>query len=206
MIFRKSLNSGKIHLNHYLRLRQSGNLITDNELMLQVKSGDIEQIGVLFERYKKPLFGFFYRSTHNPSLCEDLVQNVFLRLMKYRSTFTGSGKFTTWMFGIAHNVFLDNCSKSGRFKGIDEVNEDCFVSDENLTNNIIEDEQIKLLNTALAKLSNEQRELIILSKYQGLKYKEIAEILGCTEGTIKIRMFRALNELKDIYVKLEGKK
>ena len=180
-------------------------MITDNELMLQVKTGDIEQLGVLFERYKKPLFGFFYRSTHNPSLCEDLVQNVFLRLLKYRSTFTGSGKFTTWMFGVAHNVFLDHCSKSRRYKSIEDLHENSFISDENLTDNVIEEEQIKLLNTALNKLNDEQRELIILSKYQGLKYKEIAEILNCTEGTVKVRVFRALNELKDIYAKLEGK-
>jgi RNA polymerase sigma factor (sigma-70 family) len=172
--------------------------------MLQVKSGDIEQLGVLFERYKKPLFGFFYRSTFNPSLCEDLVQNVFLRLLKYRATFTGNGKFTTWMFGIAHNVFLDNCSKSGRFKNIDDINQDNFISDDNPANTMVEEEQIKILNNSLNKLNREQRELIILSKYQGLKYKEIAEILNCTEGTVKVRVFRALNELKDIYVKLEG--
>lgn len=181
-------------------------MTTDNELMMQVKTGDIEQLGLLFERYKKPLFGFFYRSTHNPSLCEDLVQNVFLRLLKYRGTFTGSGKFTTWMFGIAHNVFLDHCSKSGRLKSIDEVDENSFISEENLTDNFIEKEQIKLLNAALNKLNEEQRELIVLSKYQGLKYKEIGEILNCTEGTVKVRIFRALNELKDIYAKLEGNK
>ncbi len=173
--------------------------------MLQVKTGDIEQLGELFERYKKPLFGFFYRSTRNPSLCDDLVQNVFLRLLKYRSSFTGNGKFTTWMFGVAHNVFLDHCSKSGRLKSIEDLNENSFISDENLANDVIEDEQIKLLNSALNKLSDEQRELLILSKYQGLKYKDIAEILNCTEGTVKVRVFRALNELKDIYLKMEGK-
>lgn len=177
---------------------------TDNELMLQVKTGDVEQLGVLFERYKKPLFGFFYRSTRNPALCEDLVQNVFLRLLKYRSTFTGSGKFTTWMFQIAHNVFMDHCSKSGRTKNIEDMNENSFIADQELTDNIVKEEQVRLLNEALSKLNEEQRELIFLSKYQELKYKEIGKILNCNEGTVRVRIFRALAELKRIYTELEG--
>jgi len=172
--------------------------------MLQVKEGDIEQLGVLFERYKKPLFGFFYRTTRNPSLCEDLIQNVFVRLLKYRTTFTGSGKFTTWMFQIAHNVFIDHCSKSGKTMNIEDVNENNLKAEQELTDNIIKEEQISILNEALSRLNPEQRELIILSKYRELKYKEIGAIFNCTEGAIRVRIFRALAELKKIYVELEG--
>lgn len=174
--------------------------------MFQVKTGDVEKLGLLFERYKKPLFGFFYRTTRNPALCEDLVQNVFLRLLKYRSTFTGSGKFTTWMFSIAHNVFMDNCSKSGRTKNIEDMNENSFAAEQELTDNIVKEEELELLNEALKRLDDEQRELIILSKYQELKYKEIGNILNCTEGAVRVRIFRALAELKKIYLELEGTK
>lgn len=174
--------------------------------MFQVKTGDIEQLGILFERYKKPLFGFFYRTTRNPALCEDLVQNVFLRLLKYRTTFTGSGKFTTWMFQIAHNVFLDNCTKSGRTKNIEDMDVNSFIADQELTDNVVKEEEIRLLNEALNRLDAEQRELIVLSKYQELKYKEIGNILNCSEGAVRVRIFRALAELKKIYFELEGKK
>jgi len=173
--------------------------------MLQVKTGDIEKLGPLFERYKKPLFGFFFRSTRNPALCEDLVQNVFLRLLKYRATFTGSGKFTTWMFQIAHNVFMDHCAKSGRTRNIEDMDENSFIEEQELTDNIVKDEQLKLLEEAMQKLDAEQRELIILCKYQELKYKEISTILNCSEGAVRVRVFRALAELKRIYAELEGK-
>lgn len=181
-------------------------MISDNEVMLQVKTGDIEQLGVLFERYKKPLLGFFYRTTRNPALCEDLVQNVFLRLLKYRSTFTGSGKFTTWMFQIAHNVFIDNYTKSGKTRNIEDMDENSFSAEQELTDNIVKEEELQLLNKALNKLDSEQRELIVLSKYQELKYKEIGNILNCSEGAVRVRIFRALAELKRIYLELEGNK
>jgi RNA polymerase sigma factor (sigma-70 family) len=174
--------------------------------MFQVKAGDIEQLGILFERYKKPLFGFFYRTTRNPALCEDLVQNVFLRLLKYRTTFTGSGKFTTWMFQIAHNVFVDNCTRSGRTRNIEDMDENSFIAEQELTDNVIKEEEVRLLNEALNKLDAEQRELIVLSKYQELKYKEIGNILNCSEGAVRVRIFRAVAELKKIYLQLEGKK
>lgn len=172
--------------------------------MLKVKSGDIEQLGTLFERYKKPLFGFFYKSTRNPALCDDLVQNVFLRLLKYRSTFTGSGKFTTWMFQVAHNVFVDHCSKSGRTRNIEDMDDSSFMAEQELTENIVKDEQMKILEAALQRLDSEQRELIYLSRYQELKYKEIGKMLNCTEGAVRVRIFRALAELKRIYAELEG--
>jgi len=179
-------------------------LIADNELMFMVKAGDVEKLGVLFERYKKPLYGFFYRNLRNPSVCEDLVQNVFVRLLKYRASFIGNGKFTTWMFQIAHNVFMDHCSKSKRYQSIDEFNEETFMAEQELTDSVIKEEQIKLLNEALNRLSPEKKEILILSKYQGMKYKEIGEILSCSENTVKVRIFRALNELKTIYTELEG--
>ncbi len=75
-------------------------LSSDNNIMLMVKSGEIDRLGLLFERYKKPLFGYFYRTFHDKETSEDLVQNVFIRILKYRSKFTGYGKFSSWMYRI----------------------------------------------------------------------------------------------------------
>src|SRR6188768_891338 len=80
--------------------------------MLKVKDGDLDRLGLLFERYKKPLFGFFYGMNKDAELSEDLVQNVFFRILKYRYLFRGEGDFRTWMFHIARNVSHDHYRKN----------------------------------------------------------------------------------------------
>jgi len=82
--------------------------------MLQVKDGQTDKLGLLFERYNKSLYGFFYRLTCDSNASEDLVQNVFIRILKYKYTFHGDGKFSTWMFHMARNMFADHYKKSKR--------------------------------------------------------------------------------------------
>ena len=82
--------------------------ISDHEIMLMVKAGDLEKLGLLFERHKQLLYAYFFRHTHCIHTSEDSVQNVFLRILKYRQRFKGHGKFTSWMYYIARNVFLDH--------------------------------------------------------------------------------------------------
>src|SRR5690242_8089550 len=83
--------------------------------MLEVKAGQLDKLGILFERYSKSLFGFFYHMTSDKELSQDLVQNVFYRMLKYRHTFTADGKFITWMYHLARNVSADHFKKSKRF-------------------------------------------------------------------------------------------
>jgi len=78
--------------------------LADNSLMMLVRDGDLDKLGLLFERYKKPLYSFFYGMNRSQELSEDLVQNTFLRIMKYCHLFRGDGDFRTWMFHIARNV------------------------------------------------------------------------------------------------------
>ena len=82
--------------------------ITDNTLMLMVKAGDIDKMGLLFERYYRPLYGFFLHMTKQKEPSEDMVQNVFFRMLKYRNTFGGTGEFKTWMYHIARNILNDH--------------------------------------------------------------------------------------------------
>jgi RNA polymerase sigma factor (sigma-70 family) len=76
--------------------------------MVKVREGDLDRLGLLFERYKKPLYGFFYGLNREQELSEDLVQNTFLRILKYRHLFRGEGDFRAWMFQIARNVNNDH--------------------------------------------------------------------------------------------------
>ncbi|MDC6384071.1 RNA polymerase sigma factor [Flagellimonas taeanensis] len=179
--------------------------LTDNVLMLKVKSGDLDKLGLLYERHKKKLFGFFYNMGNNPSISEDLVQNVFVRILKYRNSFTGEGPFTAWMFSMARNVNYDHYKK---------------VSHESVSRNVSPEQVDKgtgdylneamdlqgdahLLKKALGLLPAEKKEILLLSKYRELKFQEIGDILGCSEGAAKVRVHRALKDLKTIFLQLE---
>ncbi|HNV31114.1 MAG TPA: sigma-70 family RNA polymerase sigma factor, partial [Cyclobacteriaceae bacterium] len=85
--------------------------LSDNNLMMKVREGDLDKMGLLFERYKRPLYGFFYGLNKEQELSEDLVQNTFLRILKYRHLFRGDGDFRAWMFHIARNVNIDHHRK-----------------------------------------------------------------------------------------------
>src|SRR5882757_3418662 len=85
---------------------------SDHELMLAVRAGEIRRLGDLFERYHKPLYGFFVRLTNQPSASEDLVQIVFYRILKYRHTYRDEGKFSAWIYHLARKVSADHFRKS----------------------------------------------------------------------------------------------
>ena len=182
-------------------------IFSDNKLMLKVKAGDIDKLGLLFERHKKLLFGYFYKLTGSRDASEDLVQNVFVRILKFRKQFRGEGKFSTWMYSIARNELADHFKKQKRrpetatfYAWRDDIAED------SLNSGIEKERRLKLVEESLVKLSSEKRELLIMSRYQGLKYKEIAEVYKASEGAIKVKIFRALNELRQIFHELEKSK
>lgn len=173
--------------------------------MLKVKENDLDKLGLLFSRYKKPLFGFFYGMNKNAELSEDLVQNVFYRILKYRYLFRGEGDFRTWMFHIARNVSHDHFrkhNKSGKNDSL-ELWQDRLTTNENRATEFQQNEEEELLSMAMDRLSPDKKEVLLLSKYQEKKYKEIGEILGCSEAAVKVKVFRALQELKDLYMALE---
>jgi RNA polymerase sigma-70 factor (ECF subfamily) len=185
--------------------------LSDNALMLKVKEDDLDKLGLLFERYKKPLFGFFYNLNRNQELSEDLVQNTFLRILKYRHLFRvpsaargGEGDFRTWMFHIARNVSHDHYRKD-KLKARDNVEDwqDQLVHHENRSSELEQQDEQTLLAVAMERLPADKREILLLSKYQEKKYKEIGEVLGCSEGAVKVKVFRALQELKTMYQQLE---
>lgn len=180
--------------------------LTDNALMIKVKDGDLDRLGMLFERYKKPLYGFFYGMNRDQELSEDLVQNTFFRILKYRHLFRGDGDFRAWMFHIARNVSHDHHRKN-KIKAKDDVEDwqDKLGHQENRSTEMQQEDERYLLSVAMDKLPAEKREILLLSKYQEKKYNEIGELLGCTEGAVKVKVFRALQDLKAIYQQLEKK-
>lgn len=174
--------------------------------MEKVRDGDLDKMGLLFSRYKKPLYGFFYGMNRDQELSEDLVQNTFLRIIKYRHLFRGDGDFKTWMFHIARNVSHDHYRKNKiQLKESIENWQERLGHEEIKSTEIQHHEEEQMLTFAMDKLPAEKREVLLLSKYQDKKYKEIGEILGCSEGAVKVKVFRALQELKAVYQQLEKK-
>lgn len=170
--------------------------------MIKVKRGDLEQLGVLYERYKRVLFSFFYNLNNERELSEDLVQNVFIRILKYKHAFKGEGEFKTWMFHIARNVHADNYRQKIKYPRIDLNERDEAKKAEWPLHTEEQDLEEKLLERALYCLENDKKEILLLSKFQNKKYKEIGQILNCSEGAVKVKVFRAVQALKEKYFEL----
>ena len=170
--------------------------------MLKVKSGDLDKMALLFQRYHKPLYGFLYRMTGQREPSEDMVQTVFYRLLKSRHTFTGEGEFKTWMYHVARNVLSDHFKGSRRMgTAIDIAGlEEKLSGDTGLFDRVEKRLAVQALQKAMASLPPESREILVLSRFQELKGAEIASILDISVGAVKVRIFRAISQLKTLYL------
>jgi RNA polymerase sigma factor (sigma-70 family) len=184
--------------------------VTDNAVMAQVGAGDVSKMAVLFERHHRPLFRYFVSLNRNRELSEDLVQDVFFRMLRYRASYDPKQSFTAWMYQIARNANVDQATKRrAEVVGIDEFDDRRLepASDAPGPEEIAATGQnVALLKKALERLPQDKREILILSRYNEMKYEEIAGILGCEVGTVKVRVFRAMRALEQIYVTLAKEK
>jgi RNA polymerase sigma factor (sigma-70 family) len=176
---------------------------SDNQLMLQVRAGDLDKLGLLFKRYRMPLYRYLYYQTWDSTASEDLVQKVFERIIRYRDRFRPGGEFKSWMFRIAHNLAVDFLRKRLRNHQLDRECGESSIDPYTAEDEILHNERISLLKEAMQRLREDYREVLILSRYQDFKYQEIGDILGCSEGAVKVRIHRALKELKKLYHELE---
>ena len=178
---------------------------TDNELMLRVKQGELHLMGTLFDRHAQRMYAYFLRNIGSRSDAEDLLQVLFERMLRYRETYRGDAKFMTWMYQAASNLRADYFRDKSRAKDRERALERKFEGENRQESINITDEQAikqEILKKGMAQLAEDQREVIILGKYEGLKYREIANILDCSEGAVKVRIYRAVKELKEICSKI----
>jgi RNA polymerase sigma factor (sigma-70 family) len=174
--------------------------VTDEKIMIHVKEGNLEEMSVLFERYHLRICNFFFRLTYNMDISQDLTQNLFYRMIKYKNSYNSEYSVKSWMFQIARNLHADFCREE---KNSGEVimkaeNYPSDVADEGET---FHEDDYQRLEKALSDLSPGQREMIILSRYQGLKYEEISEIMNQSVPSIKVAIHRAIKQLRGIYFK-----
>lgn len=170
--------------------------------MQAVRDGRVEQLAVLFERHHIPLFNFFLRLTGNRAASEDLVQDVFIRILKYRSTYRGEDKFAIWMYRIARNAHIDHLRKKKDALSLDDAIVEPIHPGESPAERAEKGAEAALVARALDELSPRKKEILMLSRYQNLKYREIADLLDCPVGTVKGLVHRAVAELGEIYARL----
>jgi len=180
------------------------NSTSDNQIMEEVRDGKVEKLAILFERYHVALYNFFLRLAANRSISEDLVQDVFFRILKYRHTYRAESKFTIWMYQIARNAHVDHLRKRKEEIPLEEQWIVPLSHDRTPPESLEQGEEIALLRQALARLPIRRREVLVLSRFHNLKYREIAELLGCNTGTVKAHVHRATKELGKIYFELYG--
>jgi RNA polymerase sigma-70 factor (ECF subfamily) len=177
----------------------------DHDLMLAVRAGEIARLGDLFERYHRPLYGFFVRLTGQRTASEDLVQLVFYRILKYRHTYRDEGKFSAWIYHLARKVAADHFRKNAHAPAIlaepDDLHE---VPDHapHAAEQAAQADDLALMHRALGALSLEQRELLTLHRFQNIRHEELARLFDCSVGAVKVRMHRALGALREQYFKL----
>ncbi len=179
----------------------------DNVLMQKVRDGDLAQMAVLFERHHRALFRYFLRLTGHRESSEDLVQDVFFRMLKYRGSYRDGHPFTAWMYQVARNAHLDGVQKQRPETPIAvERLEEPASTQPDPAESMRRGQDLGLLRRALAALPVEKREVLVLSRFQNLKYEQIAEILACDPGAVKVRVYRALKTLSRTFFELAGEK
>jgi len=179
-------------------------MMNDNQLMEDVRDGRVEKLAILFERYHLALFNFFLRLTGSRPASEDLVQDVFTRILKYRSTYQGEDRFAVWMYKIARNAHIDFLRKRKETYPLEEQYDQAPSSEPRPEEKMVQEQEAALIARALTKLSPKKKEVLMLSRFQDLKYREIAELLDCPVGTVKGLVHRAIQELGDIYSQLSS--
>jgi len=176
--------------------------VNDEALMRAVRAGDLGKLGPLFDRYHGALFDFLNRMTGRRDVAEDLVQEVFLRILKYRATYRDEARFETWVFRIARNARADYFMKRDTVEPLSQEALDSPDEAPGPDGELEQQRDSALLRRALMSLREDRRELIVLARYRGMKHEAIAELLGVDTGTVKVRIHRALNELRDLFLRM----
>ncbi len=173
--------------------------------MSEVRDGDTRQLAVLFERHHRALYRFFVHMNGDRDLSEDLVQDVFFRMLRYRHTYDPKHSFTAWMYQIARNASVDHARKQKPEIPIESAPDPVSAAPAPDAR-IEQHRQVQLLRRALDSLPEDKREILVLSRFQNLKYEDIARILGCEPATVKVRVYRATRALGDLYFQIAGAK
>lgn len=165
---------------------------SDEELMLALQRGELPAFDALFRRHYEAVRVMCARIVGGGADGDDLAQDTFLRVLRHRATFRGDARFKTWIYRIARNVCLEQIARGARERKLAErwgMETPAHTSPESVPDT-------DMLALAMQSLTPEQREVLVLCRFQELPFSEIAEILGCTPVAARVRAHRALVELR----------
>jgi len=176
----------------------------DAELMLRVREGDDASFVLLLEKHRGPVVNFMHRMVQNRAVAEELAQEVFLRVYRSRETYEPTAKFTTWLFRIATHLALNAIRDSKKWKGQESLNRELMegiarrMVDPQLTveQNLVREVRVREIRQAIEALPEKQRAAVLMHKYEGLEYAQIAGALRCSESAVKSLLFRAYEALR----------
>jgi len=176
--------------------------VTDEELVAALQTGDAQSLGQLVVRWERPLYRFVSRMVPRPDDARDICQETFLRVLNRSDRFRSGSRFSTWMYQIALNLCRDSARRRRRWgkivnDGIEAPTETTAAPGLSPEAGTERNEVVQAVQNGLREIPPEQREVLIMKEYEGLKFKEIAEILQCPESTVKSRMYYGLNGLKN---------
>ena len=184
---------------------------TDEALMVSFRRGDSKAFAVLVSRHRRGLFNFLLRSVNNPSRAEELLQEVFLRVIRAKSRYEQTARFSTWLYTIARNLCVDE-SRRAKFRrtvsldaprrGRDGDERESMIDSTAAVQVEVDDEAMgptiqRRVSAALDLLPDDQREVFLMRQLGGLSFKQIGKVVGAPENTVKSRMRYALEKLRE---------
>lgn len=176
---------------------------TDEALLQRAAAGDRGALARLYRRHHRSVHDLCFRLTGDAAAADDLVQEAFLRVYRYGAGFDGRARFSTWLYRLVRNLCIDHLRagqrEERRRRRLPDSGEPSVAPPADG-----DEARLDLVRQALKRLKPERREVLVLSRYQGLKYREIAEVLEISLDAVKARAHRALRDLRRIVLELES--
>jgi RNA polymerase sigma factor (sigma-70 family) len=177
--------------------------MTDEQAMAALKEGDMAYASTLFDRYHRKVYSYAYRMMEDGPAAEDITQLAFMRMIQYKHSYQHSGKFQSWIYRITHNLVIDHIKEKKKMKVTYTDTADTNLADGDLTYQVSVLEQEEKVRMALDKLTPDDRSLLVMTKYDKMKYEEVASILDTTAANVKVKVHRAIARLRAIYFQTE---
>jgi RNA polymerase sigma-70 factor, ECF subfamily len=182
--------------------------LSDADVMLELKAGNMAAFDVLLAKYRKPIIHFMFRMVHNQAVAEELAQEVFLRVYRSRETYRAEARFSTWLYRIATNLGVNHArdtrhERSASTVYLDEPDSetgttpDVADSTPNIETNMLRRERMNAIREHVLALPERQKTAVLMHKYEGMDYKQIGEVLKLSESATKSLLFRAYQTLRE---------